>query len=301
MGKLTEEQVTQIKTLTDAGKSTREIAAELGISKSTVARHSATAPSVELVISETETEMPIDNGVARNFLADIGIAAPAPELKSMPAPTLRNNPKAIKLAERLMRKSVTLPLPQTMIQLEPPQQQQQLQQQQQPVEESPANLIAQIHLNINHFEPVLKDIIGPDKAAFVDRLTKKSVSELSTLLKVIDRARMLGNITNQFKHMFWAGSSALEQGTKLIGLKTDGLTLSLRQQKDEVESILKELAMSRMDAWAGSQSPEMRLAYLVSATMLSVDTVNRMKMLKAAPTVNTNEEQEKVTAKFSDL
>jgi hypothetical protein len=112
---------------------------------------------------------------------------------------------------------------------------------------------------------------------------------------------MLGNITNQFKHMFWAGSSALEQGTKLIGLKTDGLTLSLRQQKDEVESILKELAMSRMDAWAGSQSPEMRLAYLVSATMLSVDTVNRMKLLKAAPTVNTAEEQEKVTAKFSDL
>ena len=300
MGKLTEEQLAQIKSLTVTGKSTREIAAELGISKSTVARHSATAPGVELVISEAETEMSIDNGVARNFLADIGVAAPAPELKSMPAPTLKNNPKAIKLAERLMRKSVTLPLPQTQLQLEPQQQQQQLQQQQ-PVEESPANLIAQIHLNINHFEPVLKDIIGPDKAAFVDRLTKKSVSELSTLLKVIDRARMLGNITNQFKHMFWAGSSALEQGTKLIGLKTDGLTLSLRQQKDEVESILKELAMSRMDAWAGSQSPEMRLAYLVSATMLSVDTVNRMKLLKTAPTVNTAEEQEKVTAKFSDL
>lgn len=102
--------------------------------------------------------------------------------------------------------------------------------------------------------------------------------------------------------MFWAGSSALEQATKLVGLKTDGLTVSLRQQREEVESILKELAMNRMDAWSGSQSPEMRLAYLVSATMLSVDTMNRMKSLREAPTETEKPAaNEKLTAKFADL
>jgi len=291
-----------------AGKSTREIAALTGLGKSTVSRYCASAPvpnadTIELLISDDSVEkgMSIDSGSARNFLADLGVAAPAPELPSMPPPILKNNPKALKLAERLMsprrqrQLPESLPLPQQIqaiqaVQLPPPE----------PVE-SPANLIAQIQLNVNHFEPVLKDIIVPDKATFIERLYKKNGTELYTLLKVIDRARLLGNLSNQFKHMFWAGSSALEQATKLVGLKTDGLTVSLKQQREEVESILKELAMNRIDAWSGSQSPEMRLAYLVSATMLSVDTMNRMKSLREVPTETDKPANEKLTAKFADL
>ena len=135
-------------------------------------------------------------------------------------------------------------------------------------------------MNADHFEPVLKHLLVPDKNTFMERLYKKSREELSMVLQVIEKARLLGNLTNQFKHMFWGASSALEMGTKLVGLKTDGLEQSLRQQSAEVESIIKELAMTKLDSWGSSQSPEIRLGYLVSATVLSVDTMNRVRLAR---------------------
>jgi len=279
---VSKDQIDQIKAL-GSTKSVREIATMLNLGKSTVSRHLKQDDTIRLVISKDEVEMPIERETANTFLSEIGIKPPLPRLESTvpESSPLKNNPKALRLAEMLAgidKKPVSRRI--VMTQREqpatPPQE----------VVVAPADnatLIAQIQMNAEHFEPVLKHLLVPDKPTFLERLYKKSNDELTTLLTVIEKARLLGNLTNQFKFMFFGASSALEMGTKLVGLKTDGLEAALRQQTQEVESILKEIALSKLDSWSGSQSPEIRLAYLVSATVLSVDTANRVRLLKKSP------------------
>ena len=95
------------------------------------------------------------------------------------------------------------------------------------------------------------------------------------LLRVIEKARLVGNMTNQLKHMFWMTASALEVGTQYVGLKAQGFTTALKTQEVELSMILKEIAMEQADALTFHQRPEMRLAFLVSTTLLTVDTMNR--------------------------
>ena len=285
MVKVSSEQVQRIKELSSKGKSTREIAEILSLGKSTVSRHIKDDDTIRLQISipEIETEsMPIERNVANSFLSEIGIMPPLPQMDSTvpESSPLKGNPKALRLAEMLAGIGPKTPKPQRREQepnvivpqysaptaLVPVV----------PVADS-GTLIAQIQMNADHFEPVLKHLLVPDKNTFMERLYKKSREELSMVLQVIEKARLLGNLTNQFKHMFWGASSALEMGTKLVGLKTEGLEQALRLQSAEVESIIKELAMTKIDSWGGSQSPEIRLGYLVSATVLSVDTMNRVR------------------------
>jgi hypothetical protein len=156
-------------------------------------------------------------------------------------------------------------------------------------------LITQIQLNLENFAPLLKNITNDDPETFKQSLYMKSDSELMTLLKVIERTRLVGNMTNQMKHMFWMTTSAVEMGTQMIGLKSQGLTEALRLQDEEIKMVLKELAMERADAFAGAQRPEMRLAFLVSTTLLSVDAMNRARELRKPKTSPDKNE------KFSDL
>jgi hypothetical protein len=148
-----------------------------------------------------------------------------------------------------------------------------------------AQLITRIQMNVENFAPLLKHIVKPDADTFLQELFYKEEAELKLLLRVIERARMTGNMANQFKHVFWMTTGALEAGAPFIGIKAQGLSQALRQQDEEIGLILKEMALERADSFQQAQRPEVRLAFLVSTTLLSVDSMNRIRSgrLRQAP------------------
>jgi hypothetical protein len=299
------ESIARIKALAADGKSTRDIAKELGLGKSSVARYTRDVSAPVLVPAETSTPvientMSINDNAARAFLSDIGIKGPATSLRNEIVPAsspLKNNPRAVLLAESLLS-NFQRPAPEP-VYIE-----------QQPAVSAPAmiheeapperhTLITQIQLNVENFAPLLKNITT-DPEGFKQTLYGKSENELSTLLKVIERTRLVGNLTNQFKHMFWMSTSALEMGTQMVGLKTQGLTEALRIQDEEIKMVLKELAMERADSFSNAQRPEIRLAFLVSTTLLSVDAMNRAREHRSPRRAPEASEKE-VKVKFADL
>ena len=299
------EDVARIKALVAAGKSTRVIAHELGIGKSSVARYAREALAPAPVQPETSTppiensSMSINDNAARAFLSDIGIKAPATSLRNEIVPVnspLKNNPRAVMLAESLLGEAIRpKPAPEPGVRFTEPR----VEHVEAPFEAPPEKhtLITQIQLNIENFAPLLKNITGNDPEGFKQTLYGKLDSELITLLKVIERTRLVGNLTNQFKHMFWMTTSALEMGTQVMGLKSQGLTEALRTQDEEIRMVLKELAMQKADTFSNAQRPEVRLAFLVSTTLLSVDAMNRARdhrRAKQKPDVEPRE-------KFADL
>jgi hypothetical protein len=142
---------------------------------------------------------------------------------------------------------------------------------------------------------LLKNIITDNVEAFKQSLYKKTDSELAMLLKVIERTRLVGNLTNQMKNMFWMGTSAIEVGAQMIGMKSQGLTEALRLQDEEIRMVLKELALEKADSFSSAQRPEIRIAFLVSTTLLSVDAMNRAKERRRRPS------EPEAQVKFSDL
>ena len=147
-----------------------------------------------------------------------------------------------------------------------------------------AQMISRIQMNVENFAPLLKHIVKPDADTFQKELFYKSEDELKLLLRVIERARLTGNMANQFKHMFWMTTGAVEMVAPVIGVKAQGLTHALRQQDEEIALILKEMALERADSLQNAQRPEVRLAFLVSTTLLSVDSLNRLKASRQKPT-----------------
>ena len=299
------EMVSRIQALATEGKSTREIARETGVGKSSVARYvsssgsngSSIAEAIEIrplqplqpsqQESKAQADMPLDGAAARDFLSDIGVAAPAATLPVRSSSSsgsnnpLKGDPKAIRLAESLL--GGPLPAPraprsEALVRIvEPPVTAQAV-----PRADAvdPALLISQIQMNVENFGPLLKNIVQPDAEAFMASLYSKSLPELTMLLKVIEKTRFVGNLTNQFKHLFWMGTSAVEMGTQLMGLQSQGLSQALRAQDEEIQMILKEMALERADSFATAQRPEVRLGFLVSTTLLSVDAMNRARALR---------------------
>jgi hypothetical protein len=94
-------------------------------------------------------------------------------------------------------------------------------------------------------------------------------------------------------------TSALEMGTQMIGMKAQGLTEALRLQDEEIKMVLKELAMQKADSFSNAQRPEVRLAFLVSTTLLSVDAMNRAR--EARSSLRQSKAPEPDKGKFADL
>lgn len=140
-----------------------------------------------------------------------------------------------------------------------------------------AALIAKISLNVNSFEPLLRDFIKPDKAHYLDALPKRSLAELEIMFKTLEHARVVGNATNQLKHIVFMGASAVEVAAQRMGMRSEGYAQALRAQESELKMILHEIAMERAETLEKYQRPEIRLALLLSTTLLSIDTANRNK------------------------
>jgi len=302
------EQVARIKELAAQGKSSRTIALETGVGKSSVARYMSeiaveaaqSIPTISVV--DVEPSEMISDNAARSFLNDIGIEGPIKALRNDVVPVtspLKNNPRALQVAQTLLR-------------LEP--REQQLQQRvtftvppppppppppapiTAPAPMDAAQMISRIQMNVENFAPLLTHILKPDPEEFMKVLYYKSEDELRILLKVIERARLVGNMANQFKHMFWTTTGALEVGAPFIGVKANGLTQALRVQDQEIQLILKEMALERADSFEHAQRPEVRLAFLVSTTLLSVDSLNRMRTAKVP-----QKEPKEATKEYKDL
>lgn len=315
--------IARIKTLVASGKTTRAIAAELGIGKSSVARYAKDVPVLSATMSQEAEEIPVplvetmsirDND-ARAFLSDIGIKGPAASLRNEILPStnpLKNNPRAVQLAETLLGTNTTQANPRAMSLIEnllgepapsspgalpvpvaSPVPAQELVVRSESIDRHA--LITQIQMNVENFAPLLKNVIGNDPDRFKQSLYNMSENELATLLKVVVRTRTVGNLSNQFRHVFWMTTSAVEMGTQFLGLKSQGLTEALRIQDEEIRLILKEMAMERADSFAQAQRPEMRLGFIVATTLLSVDSMNRIKEYSKKP------EKAVDTEKFKDL
>lgn len=155
------------------------------------------------------------------------------------------------------------------------------------VDEEKAKVLSKIQMNVSNFEVVLRDILRPSKEEFVKSLTKKGLAELRVILKTIEHTRAVNNTANQLKGMVLMGASGVEMITSQLGLKTQGYSHMIRAQEEEIQSILREIALERVDELKKYQRPEVRLTLLLTTTLMAVDSRNRMaefrQMAQPAP------------------
>jgi len=148
--------------------------------------------------------------------------------------------------------------------------------------EKKPDLIAKITFNVNTFEALLGDVIRGDKDAFLKSLDKMGSAVLEATLKTIETTRSIKNLTNQFLQFFYMGSSIVEVGTQqFLGMKTQGFTNMLQQtQHDELRMIMQEMAMEQKEKFQKIQRPEVRLAMIMTTTLLSVNSQNSIMALR---------------------
>ena len=157
-------------------------------------------------------------------------------------------------------------------------------------------LTQRIILNVDNFLPLYNFI--KDKDEYIRSLPRKSVAELDNILKTLENTRTVINLTNQFKGVF----SVVVRGTEVIGsqlfrLKTQGLADNFASSQQEIDLILREIAIDYAPKMRITQKPELRLAMLYAMTVLQTDQMNRMKDMMRA---NAPPEQ-KVAEKYADL
>lgn len=143
------------------------------------------------------------------------------------------------------------------------------------VDKEKADVLAKIYLNCNNFEVVLKDIIRPNKEEYLKGMARKSLGELRGTLRLLEQTRSVNNSANQLKHVIFMGASGIEMATQTFGMKTQGYSNMIRAQEEEIQSILREIALENADRLQKYQSPTARLALLMTTTLLAVDARGR--------------------------
>jgi hypothetical protein len=277
MAKWSEEVKLQVKALHGSGKSLRDIASETGMSKSTIHSFIKSLPSdiqevnvPEILSADIQEDSMIGDVEANNFMNDLLSTTP-----SIKAPEPKVSKKASKSAENFMENLLTV---------EPKTPKARGQRQRQIVHKEvddpqvKGDMIARVTMNVNNFEPLLRDFLKPSKDAFLTGLQKKSCVELEVLLKSMETTRSVSNLTNQFMHFFFLGTNVIEVGTtQYLGMDTTGFSMALRQQQEEIQMIMKELCMDRVEHFKKVTKPEIRLAMIMTTTLIGVNTSNTMR------------------------
>jgi hypothetical protein len=143
--------------------------------------------------------------------------------------------------------------------------------------ENKASLISRITLNVNTFEPILRDLVKPNKDAYLASMTKKSEQELEITLKTLEHTRSVYNISTQLRSFVYMGSSAIEYGTqRFMKMKTEGFSQALMLHDQEIRMCLAEYCMDKVETFNKVNRPEAKLASILVLTLLSVDAKNRM-------------------------
>lgn len=284
MVKWSQEIQLQVKALHTDGKSLRDIALVTGISKSTIHSFIKSLPSESPAQDAQEVNVPefitehiqedmINGSDADNFMNDLLSTTPSLTVK---APEPKVSKKSKQSAENFMENLLTVE-PKT------PKARGQRQIVQKVVEDPQVkgDMIARITMNINNFEPLLKDFVKPSKDAFLSSLQKKNSSELEVLLKSMETTRSISNLTNQFMHFFYLGTQIVEVGsTQYLGMDTTGFSMALRQQHDEIQMIMREVCMDKVETFKKVTKPEIRLAMIMTTTLIGVNAQNSMRKMQ---------------------
>jgi hypothetical protein len=143
--------------------------------------------------------------------------------------------------------------------------------------ENKASLISRITLNVNTFEPILRDFVKPNKEAYLASMSKKTEQELEITLKTLEHTRSVYNISTQLRSFVYMGSSAIEYGTqRFMKMKTEGFAQALQLHDQEIRMCLAEYCMDKVETFNKVNRPEAKLASILVLTLLSVDAKNRM-------------------------
>ena len=165
--------------------------------------------------------------------------------------------------------------------------------------ENKASLISRITLNVNTFEPILHDLVKPNKDAYLSSMTKKTEQELEIVLKTLEHTRSVYNISTQLRSFVYMGSSAIEYGTqKFMKMKTEGFSQALQIHDQEIRMCLAEYCMDKVDMFQKVNRPEAKLASIIVLTLLSVDAKNRMASPSSPVNVPVSNE---VAQEYQDL
>lgn len=271
--------------LNKQNKSLRDIAAELGIGKSTVASivkksvkfsEPVAEDSPQLIITE---ESKMDNSVASEFLSGLG----SPATKITPMPSDKKDAFLDSFIAELNLDSVVKKKGRPLAKVKPVMSEAPQRFNESIIKSEPAvrqlekgELIAKITLNVQTFPDMLADFIKPNKDSFLDAIQKKTQTELSAILSTMEYSRSVANTTNVMKQMTLTGAAMLELGTKrFLRMKTDGFADMIRNTP-EFEHILKEISMENQGGIiAKYQSPTVRLTTLIITALISVDAKNR--------------------------
>lgn len=163
-----------------------------------------------------------------------------------------------------------------------------------------ASLISRITLNVNTFEPILRDFVKPNKETYLASMNKKSEQELEIALKTLEHTRSVYNISTQLRSFIYMGSSAIEYGTqKFMKMKTEGFAQALQLHDQEIRMCLAEYCMDKVDTFQKVNRPEAKLASILVLTLLSVDAKNRMGAVSSSPA--TAPVQQEVAQEYGDL
>jgi hypothetical protein len=140
-----------------------------------------------------------------------------------------------------------------------------------------ANLIARITLNANTFEPILLEVLRPDKDSYLANLGKMSETQLQVALKTLEHTRSVYNISTQLRSFVYMGAQAMEYGTqRFLKMKTEGFAQALQLQDQDIRLCLAEYCMDKVDTFQKVNRPEAKLASILVLTLMSVDAKNRM-------------------------
>lgn len=291
----------KIVELSAAGKSAREIAAELGIGKSTVSTIlrgtegyvPKRVKKVEVAeeIQEPSAEMPISETEADNYLKAIEPPAPLPTVndKAFLADFTRKM-KSRKEREEVPEEVEEVPAPKAPKAKEAPKPKEL------PVVLDKGSLIAKITSLVQTFAPILTAHVK-DPARFIESLQGKSVSDLKTTLELLETTKTIHNGANGMRHLFTMAAGGVEIfGSQVLKLRTEGFQLAIMSREEELKMLFAEIAYENIDSIRKVQSPAARLALLMTTTLLAVDSRNRNGSSEA-PEAPKSE----LGAKYSDL
>jgi len=292
--KITPETKTSINTLLAEGKSVRQVASLLNISKSTVSTLGKKSTEIK---SEVATEM--DDAEFASMINPLKMETVIPQampdmggaeksrllskfMNTFDAPAPAPAPKARRKAREDFSELLALPK-------EPKE-----------PEEDKSIVIAKIQMNVDNFPEVLKDYIKPDRDTFIAKVNKMSSADLKHTLNLLQTVRSSANMANQMKYLLFGATGMIEVASqRFLGMNTRGYAEMVRQQEAEIQSCLREIAINNVESYKKIERPEMRLATVLVTTLLAVDSRNRMEQVRTQfKTAPIDEETEK---KFDEL
>ena len=141
--------------------------------------------------------------------------------------------------------------------------------------------ITKITMNVDNFPEVLKDHIKPDRDGYIAKICKMNVSDLHQTLKLLETVRSSNNMANQLKYLLYGATNIIEVGTqRFLGMQTQGYAQMVRQQEAEIQSCLREIAINNVDKYKSIEKPEARLVTVLVTTLLATDSRNRMERVR---------------------